>query len=265
MSRYRLNWYELEESDSGDWLVKFPLGDVYSELVDQAFPRFRHIGWRPSTKGVSYTYIKGASSRKIKRLKDFLDLLKEILVLRLNKNLEGYFEDELDQCFALDFNLEDPETYTGAGSLEYEAKYNEDRKSADKLAELLATVCSCHPNLRDVDHIAAVPGNPGKSFHLPDILVKKMGKHLERDVGLDLEKTKKTPQLKNLSFAEKVETLKDVFCLGEDVEDQTVLLVDDLYQSGTTMWTLARFLKENGADSVYGLACVKSWRDSDNI
>ena len=44
-----------------------------------------------------------------------------------------------------------------------------------------------------------------------------------------------------------------------------MLLVDDLYQSGTTMWTLARFLKDNGAKSVYGLACVKSWRDSNNI
>lgn len=265
MSRYRLNWYELEESDSGDWLVKFPLGDTYSEFIDQAFPEFSHIGWRPSSRGVCYTYIKGASSQKIKRLRDFLDLLKQVLVLRLNKNLEAFFEDELDQCLALDFNLEDPETYTGAGSLEYQAKYNEDRKSADKLAELLATVCSLHPNLRDVDHITAVPGNPGKSFHLPDMLVKKMGKHLERYVGLNLGKTKKTPQLKNLSFADKVETLKDVYSLGEDVQDQTILLIDDLYQSGTTMWTLAKFLKENGAESVYGLACVKSWRDSDNI
>jgi len=265
VSRYRLNWYELEESDSGDWLVKFPLGDTYSKFIDQAFPEFSHIGWRPSSKGVCYTYIKGASSQKIKRLRDFLDLLKQILVLRLNKNLEAYFEDELDQCFALDFNLEDPETYTGAGSLEYQAKYNEDRKSADKLAELLATVCSLHPNLRNVDHITAVPGNPGKSFHLPDILVKKMGKHLERDVGLNLGKTKKTPQLKNLSFADKVKALKGVYSLGEDVQDQTILLIDDLYQSGTTMWTLAKFLKENGAESVYGLACVKSWRDSDNI
>jgi hypothetical protein len=265
MSRYRLNWYEFEQSKGGDWVVRFPLGDVYSKLVDQAFPEFKHIGWRPSTKGVRYTYIKGASPQQIKCLQEFLNLLKEILVLRRNKNLEKHFTDELDQCFALDFNLGDPETYTGVGTLEYEAKYKENRKAADKLAELLAAICSKHPNLKDVDHITAIPGNPGKNYHLPDLLVKRLGKHLGRNTGLDLRKTKRTPQLKNLTFKQKINTLKNVFSLNEDVKDQSILLVDDLYQSGTTMWTLARFLKENGAERVYGLACVKSWRDTGNI
>nr|HDM60010.1 ComF family protein [Bacillota bacterium] len=265
MSRYRLNWYELEESDSGDWLVKFPLGDVYSELVDHAFPNLTHIGWRPSTKSVNYTYIKGATSQEIEELGKYLQLLKHILVLRLNKNLENYFKDELDQCFALDFNLEDSETYTDVGQLEYEAKYNRDQQCANKLAKRLAGVCASHPNLNEVDCIAAVPGNPGKEFHLPDLLVEKMGEYLSRDTGLDLRKSRSTPQLKNLPLEEKIETLKDVFVLDDDVKGESILLVDDLYQSGTTMWTLARFLKENGADKVYGLVCVKSWRDTDNI
>ena len=265
MSRYRLNWYELEESDSGDWLVKFPLGDIYSELVDHAFPNLTHIGWRPSTKSVNYTYIKGATSQEIEELRKYLELLKHILVLGLNKNLEDYFEDELDQCFALDFNLEDPETYTGVGQLEYEAKYNQDQECANKLAELLATVCALHPNLNEVDYIAAVPGNPGKVFHLPDFLVEKMGIYLSRNTGLGLRKARSTPQLKNLSLGKKIEALKDVFVLDDDVEGESILLVDDLYQSGTTMWSLARFLKENGAHKVYGLVCVKSWRDTDNI
>ena len=37
MSRYRLNWYELEHHESGDWFVKLPLCDVYSKLIDAAF------------------------------------------------------------------------------------------------------------------------------------------------------------------------------------------------------------------------------------
>jgi len=265
MSRYRLGWYELKKSESGDWLVKFPLGDVYSKIIDQAFPKLNHIGWRSSTKSNSYTYIKETNAIEIKQLEKFLDLLKERIVLRLNKNLDCYFKDELDQCFALDYNWEVPDTYTGVGELEYEAKYKKDIESIERLAEILAFFSSEHPNFKEANFITAVPGNPGKSFHLPDFLVKKMGEYMMRDVGLDLRKVKTTPQLKNLSFKDKVEALKDSFSLGENVKNQTVLLIDDLYQSGTTMWTLAKFLKENGAIRVYGLACVKSWRDSDNI
>ena len=41
--------------------------------------------------------------------------------------------------------------------------------------------------------------------------------------------------------------------------------IDDLYQSGVTAWSLAKFLKTNGARGVYALACVKSWSDTDNL
>jgi len=30
------------------------------------------------------------------------------------------------------------------------------------------------------------------------------------------------------------------------------------------MWTVAKLLKKKGAKRVLGLACVKSWRDTDN-
>ena len=43
-----------------------------------------------------------------------------------------------------------------------------------------------------------------------------------------------------------------------------VLIVDDLYQSGTSMWSYAKYLKSLGATEVLGLVAVKSQRDSDN-
>ena len=46
--------------------------------------------------------------------------------------------------------------------------------------------------------------------------------------------------------------------------DKTVLIVDDLYQSGASMWTYAKYLKSMGANKVIGLVAVKSQRDSDN-
>jgi len=265
VSRYRLSWYELKQNDSADWFVKLPLCDVYSPMIDTAFPDLKHIGWRPTTKSACYTYLKKAEKDLVDRLRAFLELLKEVWVLRLNKTIEDSFSDELDQCLALDFNFRDAEThtYTGIGQLEYEAKYQQNKSSIDKIAELLGIVCDRHPNLNAVDAIASVPGNPGKHFHLPDQLIRRLGKHMGR-ACLGLRKRRETPQLKTLPVAKKRETLVDVFELDDDVDDKSILLVDDLYQSGSTMWTLAKFLKGRGARQVYGLACVKSWRDSDN-
>lgn len=65
-------------------------------------------------------------------------------------------------------------------------------------------------------------------------------------------------------ICEKLKTLRGAIEITGDVEGKSVILIDDLYQSGSTMWTVAKLLKKKGAKRVLGLACVKSWRDTDN-
>jgi predicted amidophosphoribosyltransferase len=48
------------------------------------------------------------------------------------------------------------------------------------------------------------------------------------------------------------------------VAGKRVILLDDKYQSGTTAQFAAARLQEAGAQAVLGLACVKTWRDTDN-
>ena len=52
---------------------------------------------------------------------------------------------------------------------------------------------------------------------------------------------------------------------AEAVRGRTVLLVDDLYQSGTSMNYVALMLLDAGAHTVLGLACEKTCRNDDNI
>lgn len=76
--------------------------------------------------------------------------------------------------------------------------------------------------------------------------------------------------MKNLSIKEKINTWETIYYnngvkLDENqVRGNNVLVVDDLYQSGVTMWEYAKFLKTIGAKCVFGIVCVKSLRDSDN-
>jgi phosphoribosylpyrophosphate synthetase len=52
--------------------------------------------------------------------------------------------------------------------------------------------------------------------------------------------------------------------LSDPVKKKTVLIVDDLYQSGTSIWAYAEYLKFLGASKVFAIVSVKSLKDSDN-
>ena len=72
--------------------------------------------------------------------------------------------------------------------------------------------------------------------------------------------------MKALPLAEKWAALEAAGLKGERqvVAGRRVILLDDKYQSGTTAQFAAAKLQEAGAQEVLGLACVKTWRDTDN-
>jgi predicted amidophosphoribosyltransferase len=267
MSRLHLSWYNLEQQPGKDVFLKIPIGDVYSGIIDRAFPDLDHIGWRDGTKGTRYTYVKSIAPEEHEQLVAFLELLKELLCITRTEILEGHFKNELAEAYAIDFNFEQgkqPLEYTNAGKAEHLAKEEQHPKAIEGLAKALAKVIELHPTMNRADFIAAVPPRPSKDFHLPVELVKQIGGLLNRDTGLAVTKIEHE-KLKNLAVEDKVKTLLNAFTLHEPVKGKTIVLIDDLYQSGVTLWSLARFLKQNGARAVYGLTCVKSWSDSDNV
>lgn len=267
MSRLKLDWFNLTQIPGQDLCLKIPICDVYSVTIDKAFPHLNHIGWKKDTKGTCYTYIKTITDVELESLNNFLQLLQQIVCLTITDHLKPYFESEVKEVYALDFNFKQgiqPLEYTLIGELEHQAKESQSQAAIDDLADLLSISIRDHPTLAAVDIITAVPPRPSKVFHLPLKLVEGIGKILNRPVGLKISK-KEHPKLKKLTVEDKIKTLQGAFALHESIEGKSILLVDDLYQSGVTLWSLAKFLKDNGAREVYGLACVKSWSDTDNI
>ena len=80
----------------------------------------------------------------------------------------------------------------------------------------------------------------------------------------------KKPQMKKLPVQNKIQTWDNLYkerqiSIKCNVSDKNIIIVDDLYQSGITMWKYAKYLKSMGAKTVFGLVCVKSLKDSDNV
>lgn len=76
-----------------------------------------------------------------------------------------------------------------------------------------------------------------------------------------VRKVRPTKQLKFLPADEKVAALEGAYELTERVDGETIMVVDDLLQSGTTLAHIANLLRENGAATVIGFTATKTLKD----
>ena len=196
----------------------------------------------------------------------------------INENLTRYFRDELDSCIALDYHFTDGER-TEMGELEYRAKYKKSWFAIRKLAKLLAIKMYRIPisNTVTAPLLTYIPVYGDQQFHLAKKLATKTFNYIKRKNILsesisfiEPSLTEEKPKLKNTKVAEKFSIWENIIendgiTLLDSVGDRTVIIIDDLYQSGTTIWSFAKFLKARGAKSVHGIVCVKTRGDTDNL
>lgn len=91
-----------------------------------------------------------------------------------------------------------------------------------------------------------------RGFNQAEDLAEKIGELLQIPVTTGLAvKKKETKSQKKLNAAERMGNLKDAFGITESVRGLKILIVDDVYTTGSTIETLAGCLKKNGAVEVY--------------
>jgi ComF family protein len=119
------------------------------------------------------------------------------------------------------------------------------------------------------DIIVPVPLHPKtqkeRGFNQAEELGRRVALHMNNGkpcrAGL-LVKTKATPEQARLAGASRAENLEGTFALHNksEIQDKTILLVDDVFTTGATANECARTLKKAGAKEVYvlSLASTKS-------
>lgn len=115
------------------------------------------------------------------------------------------------------------------------------------------------------DCITAVPLNPRKErvrgFNQAMLLAEGIGEALEIPVdGKLLVRSRYTEPQKELDAASRMKNLRKAFGPGERAGTyRSVLLVDDIYTTGSTMKACTAILKENGVQKVWILSlCIGS-------
>ena len=145
----------------------------------------------------------------------------------------------------------------------YAFKYNNRREYADFYADAIlreseGVICKWN-----VDVIIPVPLHPKRlrkrGYNQAEVLARAVSERIKVpvDAGI-LKRVVNTVPLKELNDKERLNNLKNAFQIAkETLQYKKVILIDDIYTTGTTVNECARVLKEAGATFVYVItACV---------
>ncbi|GEM_PF-397068 len=102
-----------------------------------------------------------------------------------------------------------------------------------------------------------------RGFSPAELIAKKCGRELNLPVKNILKLKKRTKPQKNLGAKERKENLKGAFDCKEDLRGKNVLLIDDIFTTGTTIEEASRILKKCGAKVYAATFAIRKKREID--
>jgi len=150
-----------------------------------------------------------------------------------------------------------------AGSSMAKIKYKNKREYLDFYGEAIYARYGKLIRRMEADVLVPVPVHPSRKkergFNQSEILARRIGEHLGLAVCPSmLVRNKKTMPQKGLDPAGRLKNLEEAFSSGNMIEGvKGVILVDDIYTTGSTIEACTRALKKAGIKRVYFLAiCI---------
>lgn len=143
-------------------------------------------------------------------------------------------------------------------------KYNQKSLLGKPLAQLLTEQGKMRITPFVYDTLVPVPLHPGKlrqrGFNQALVLAKKAGKGWDIPVDTtSLQRKKQTPPQTMLSKDARRRNIRGAFtCNPAGIKGKKLLLIDDVYTSGSTVNECAKTLKKNGAAAVDVLTLART-------
>lgn len=139
-------------------------------------------------------------------------------------------------------------------------KYKNRREYANFYAQELLRSCKELVYSWKIDLIIPIPLHKSRrrkrGFNQAELVAKQVSREMGILLSTDsLLRIKKTNPQKELNDQERRNNLKNAFCVvKDDVKFKKILLIDDIYTTGSTLDAAASVLLEHGAEKVYFLS-----------
>lgn len=143
-------------------------------------------------------------------------------------------------------------------------KYGDGRRGSEFLGKLMSEKVSEFES--PIDAITYIPMHKRKlsdrGYNQAELLAKQISNELNMPVLNSLVKVKTTPDQNTLELKDRKNNLSGAFRLRQniDVKDKNILLIDDVYTSGTTINEASRILIKAKAANVFGLTVARTTR-----
>lgn len=141
----------------------------------------------------------------------------------------------------------------------FDLKYNKKRYLSYHMAEIMANRIKSFGKM-DIDIIIPVPmyrkKEKRRSFNQAYLIASFFGKMMNIKVDKKiLIKIKDTEAQNKLKKDERKKNLKNVFefVSNKDIEGKNILLIDDVYTTGSTVDECSRILRKSGVSNIYVL------------
>ncbi len=181
--------------------------------------------------------------------------------------------DNLRQSFSLGYHFHsdyEGDGRTEVGSKVYKAKpyskplRQENLENAKVLAVWFASFMERHPLYLHSDYIIGVPCKSDKVFDLPTYISEQVAKTLNIQIGNSyVFKAETSSSQKDIPLEKRNENVKNSFNLSDNVpfNGKVVTIIDDIYDTGSTINELGHILHQAGA-TVQGLTATRINRRS---
>ncbi len=278
----RLRWSRFDQKENSEWLLSL-LADYFTTLFS-----IEHVSimakarteWKLSRNGKArFVYLQNLLQDEVDKINDFIYDYSHLITIGRSDNVAWHFSGELDFCIAIDHTFKSGVrgARTEISELKHQAKYNKKLELTPKIVRLMLPAFRRIMNvIGEPISVTYLPPVHGSDYYLPELLAKglyNLYSTSQQDFDIKLVNARlksRKPQFKDLSFGSKVRKCGKIYSednveFNGDVAYRRVLIIDDLYQSGASMWSFAGCLKSIGASHVAGLVCVKTWGDRDNL
>jgi competence protein ComFC len=145
----------------------------------------------------------------------------------------------------------------------HELKYNGIVETDQAFQKIFASFFDQHADVfSEIESIVCVPLHPRRfakrGFNQSEIFAQIISRELGLPVLGALRRIEFTRPQVGLSFEERQKNMVSAFVSTTEVSRKKILLVDDVYTTGSTMQECAKILKKSGAAEVHGFTFARA-------